>query len=93
MANLQSMDHLPTMERWFLTRHVDETLLTAGPRLDRYFSHRPVPMPDGEKPSDWGYYNWRVTELWWHTSPIDLPPQGVTDERREPRGRPSTTPI
>ena len=79
MANLQSMDHLPTMERWFLTRHVDETLRTAGARLDRYFSHRAVLMPEGENPADWGYYNWRVIELWWHTAPVDVPPEDVTE--------------
>ena len=84
MANLQSMDYLPTMERWFLTRHVDETLRTVGASLDRYFSYRAVPMPEGENPADWGYYNWRVIELWWHTSPIDLPPQGVAESAGAP---------
>jgi hypothetical protein len=60
MANLQSMDYLPAMERWFLTQHVDETLRTMGTSLDRYFSYRAAPLPEGENPSDWGYYNWRV---------------------------------
>jgi hypothetical protein len=83
MVNLRSMDDLPVMERWLLSQHVEDTTKTLGSLLDRYFSYRVVAMPDGESPEDWGYYNWRVTELWWRTTPLDSVPKDVPKDPAE----------
>ena len=50
MANLQSMDYLPTMERWFLTEHVDETLRTVGRVLIGTSATGLFPCPKGRTP-------------------------------------------
>ncbi|MEZ5916010.1 MAG: hypothetical protein R3C40_00290 [Parvularculaceae bacterium] len=80
MLNIQSMNALPVMERWLLRTHAPETVSRVGPWLTRYQSYRAVPPPpkmhrDAEA---YGYYNWRITELWtaeirassvWYSSP------------------------
>lgn len=66
LLNIKSMNVLPVMERWLLRTHVPEAVSRIGPWLTRYHSYRVVPPPpemyaDVER---FGYYNWRVTELW-----------------------------
>jgi len=97
MINLKSTDYLPIMERWLSGPHNADTIGRIGHMLDRYFTCRAVPMPDGEDAAEWGYYNWRVTELWWHTSPMAIstslgerwPTEGSYNEMT---GRPGTDP-
>jgi hypothetical protein len=54
MVNLKSMDYLPIMERWLAGPHNADTIGRVGHILDRYFSCRAVPMPDGEDAAEWG---------------------------------------
>jgi hypothetical protein len=66
LLNINSMNMLPAMERWLLQTHAAESVSRIGPWLTRYQSYRAVPPPpqmhaDVER---FGYYNWRVTELW-----------------------------
>lgn len=66
LLNINSMNALPVMERWLLQTHAEESVARIGPWLTRYHSYRAVPPPpqmyaDVER---FGYYNWRVTELW-----------------------------
>lgn len=66
IINIKSMNVLPVMERWLSQIHAPEAISRIGPWLTRYHSYRAVPPPpemyaDAE---DYGYYNWRVTELW-----------------------------
>jgi len=66
LLNITSMDKLPIMERWLQQVHIAESVSRIGPWLSRYHSYRAVPPPpaihaDAEA---FGYYNWRVTELW-----------------------------
>jgi len=66
MINIRSMNQLPLMERWLLQTHAPETISRIGPWLTRYQSYRAVPPPP-ELHADvenYGYYNWRITELW-----------------------------
>jgi hypothetical protein len=66
LLNIASMNYLPVMERWLLQTHVPESVARIGPWLRRYHSYRAVPPPP-EMHADaeaYGYYNWRVTELW-----------------------------
>ncbi|MEZ5897434.1 MAG: hypothetical protein R3C51_13650 [Parvularculaceae bacterium] len=77
MLNIQSMNALPVMERWLLRTHAPETVSRVGPWLTRYQSYRAVPPPpkmhrDAEA---YGYYNWRITELW--TAESALPQSGI----------------
>jgi hypothetical protein len=67
IININSMNALPVMERWLGQIHAPETFSRIGPWLTRYQSYRACPPPpemyaDVEK---YGYYNWRVTELWY----------------------------
>lgn len=67
ILNIKSMNALPVMERWLGQIHAPETFSRIGPWLTRYQSYRACPPPpelyaDVEK---YGYYNWRVTELWY----------------------------
>ncbi len=62
ILNIASMNELPLMERWLLRDHIAENLGRIGPFLSRYLSYRVVPAPPEAIP--YGYYNWRVTELW-----------------------------
>lgn len=68
IVNLRTMNDLPLMERWLLRDHAAETIAFIGPILERYTSYRAVPAPDGA--TDYGYYNWRMTEHWWRESPF-----------------------
>ncbi|MBN1628803.1 MAG: hypothetical protein JW990_03470 [Thermoleophilia bacterium] len=56
------MDYLPLMERWLLRDHAAEFMSVTEPFLRRYISHRAVPAP--ECAELFGYYNWRLTEVW-----------------------------
>ena len=62
ILNITSMNELPLMERWLLRDHISENLSRTAPFLSRYLSYRVVPAPPEAIP--YGYYNWRVTELW-----------------------------
>jgi hypothetical protein len=76
LLNITSMNVLPVMERWLLQTHAPETISRIGPWLTRYQSYRAVPPPPemhGEA-ERFGYYNWRVTELW---SRDGYPQQGI----------------
>jgi len=66
ILNITSMNELPLMERWLLRDHIAENLGRIAPYLSRYLSYRVVPAPPEAIP--YGYYNWRVTELWMHES-------------------------
>jgi hypothetical protein len=66
MVNIRSMSDLPLFERWLLRDHCAETISGIGPALVRYQSYRAV-NPPPEMHADcvsFGYYNWRLTELW-----------------------------
>lgn len=54
------------MERWLLQIHAAESVSRIGPWLTRYHSYRAVPPPPEmhDLAERFGYYNWRVTELW-----------------------------
>lgn len=66
LINIRSMDVLPVMERWLLQTHAPEAVSRIGPWLTRYHSYRVVPPPPAmhAETERFGYYNWRVTELW-----------------------------
>lgn len=66
MINITSMNLLPVMERWLLQIHAPETIGRIGPWLARYQSYRATPPPPAmyADVEQFGYYNWRVTELW-----------------------------
>jgi hypothetical protein len=66
MVNITSMNDLPLMERWVQREHCAETMGALGSVLVRYQSYRAVtPPPEMHKlVESYGYYNWRVTELW-----------------------------
>lgn len=81
MTNMiKGMNYLPLMERWLLREHCGETIGQVGSWLARYLSYRAVPAPPEAEP--YGYYNWRVTELWWREPPP--PPGGVVAEAWPP---------
>ena len=67
LINLSSYNVLPVMERWLLQTHAPETIARIGPWLTRYQSYRAAPPPPAmyADAEDFGYYNWRVTELWY----------------------------
>jgi hypothetical protein len=67
IVNIKSMDYLPLMERWLLRDHAAEFVGSVGHSLARYVSHRAVPAPPDAM--TYGYYNWRVTEVWMRGSP------------------------
>jgi hypothetical protein len=69
MVNIKSMNELPLMERWLRQVHCPETISSVGPWLTRYQSYRVMPPPPGmyTQVQKYGYYNWRVTELWWRS--------------------------
>ena len=76
MVNIKSMSALPVMERWLLQTHGPEAVARIGPWLTRYHSYRVVPPPP-EMYADiaaYGYYNWRITELW---SKDGYPQEGI----------------
>ena len=77
MLNIRSMNDLPVMERWLLRTHAPETVSRVGPWLSRYQSYRAVPPPPlmHTEAERFGYYNWRVTELW--TRGDSLPQLGI----------------
>jgi hypothetical protein len=68
LVNLTSLNYLPMMERWFFKDKVMETISQLGPMLYRYVTYRAVTPPDGA--DNFGYYNWRMIEHWWHDSPF-----------------------
>ncbi len=67
LINLTSLNYLPMMERWFYRDKAVETISEMGPVLHRYVTYRAVPPPEGAL--EYGYYNWRMIEHWWHESP------------------------
>ncbi len=70
MFKLRSLDDLPVSERWYVRYHAVETLARSGPWIPRYVSYRALPMM--KETVDYGYYDYRVTELWWY-SENDVP--------------------
>jgi hypothetical protein len=63
VMNLKSMNFLPPMERWYIRYHAPETMHLIGQWLTHYVSYRAAPPAPGAEP--YGYYNYRVTELWY----------------------------
>ena len=74
IMNIRSMNDLPLMERWLLKDHCAEAISSTSPWLSRYHSFRVVPPPPEmyQELKEYGYYNWRVTELWWFNPPDRL---------------------
>jgi hypothetical protein len=68
LVNLVSWDYLPELERWLYKDHAPDTMSQLEPILYRYVTYRAVPPPEGAE--DYCYYNWRMTEHWWHESPF-----------------------
>jgi hypothetical protein len=66
LINITSNNVLPVMERWLLQVHAPETIARIGPWLTRYQSYRATSPPPEmyAEVENFGYYNWRVTELW-----------------------------
>ena len=62
MINLASEDVLPRMERWYWRAHAPQTQRSLGPWLRRYESYRALPAPPEAEAV--GYYNYRLSELW-----------------------------
>ena len=55
-------NELPEFERWYLRYHAAEVLSKDGPLLVRFIGYRPLPViPEAMA---YGYYNMRVTEIW-----------------------------
>lgn len=71
IIDLPSMNELPEMERWYIRYHAPEALNMLGPWMTRYRSYRSVPPPPGAE--QFGYYNYRVSELWFRDIK-ELPP-------------------
>ena len=71
ILDLPSMNELPEMERWYIRYHAPEAIGMLGAWMTRYMSYRAVPPPEGA--ADYGYYNYRVSELWFR-SIDELPP-------------------
>jgi hypothetical protein len=78
MVNIKDYpNELPFCERWYLKHHSVEALGKDGPWMTRYISHRAVPaIPEAEP---YGYYNYRVVEIWFRTleERLNLPGGGV----------------
>jgi hypothetical protein len=76
MVNITSMNDLPLMERWVQRDHCAETIGAIGCYLVRYMSYRAVTPPPQmyNLVESYGYYNWRVTELW--MDPANMPAGG-----------------
>ncbi len=68
LVNLTSLNYLPMMERWLYRDKAMETISQLGPLLYRYVTYRSLPPPEGAL--EYGYYNWRMIENWWHESPF-----------------------
>jgi hypothetical protein len=93
LVNIKNMDYLPEMERWLYKEHAPETISQVGPILHRYVTYRAVPAPEAAEA--YGYYNWRMTEHWWHESPFQrgmghgsaLAEQRPSDLRLEASGK------
>ncbi len=71
VMDLPSMNELPEMERWYIRYHAPEAINMLGPWMTRYRSYRAVPPPPGAE--HYGYYNYRVSELWFRNI-TELPP-------------------
>ncbi len=69
----------PGLERWFRRYHVPEVMVQS-PWMVRYLLYRVIPCPPGAE--KYGYYNYRVHEVWAHDNSM----------RRGPRGQLSMTP-
>ena len=65
MFKLRSLDDLPALERWYVRYHAVECLARSGPWIPRYVSYRALPIM--QETVDYGYYDYRVTELWWRS--------------------------
>jgi hypothetical protein len=63
LLNIKNLaNELPAFERWYAGYHAPEAVGTGGPWLTRYLGYRALPViPEAEA---YGYYNWRVTEMW-----------------------------
>ncbi|MBQ9815297.1 MAG: hypothetical protein IJM53_06345 [Lachnospiraceae bacterium] len=59
--NIDSVNHIPAMERWFRRYHVPD-VLTQYPWTNRYLLYRPIPAPEGAR--DEGLYTYRIHENW-----------------------------
>jgi len=85
ILNIEDLpNELPMFERWYLRNHAQEAVGGNGPWLSRYLGYRVVPpIPEA---LTYGYYNWRVTEIW-NRSLEDMPGRGkgATISYRFPR--------
>jgi hypothetical protein len=65
------LDDLPNMERWYYGSHSSEIARRYGPWLERHESYPALNAPEDAR--RYGFYNWRVTETFWHETPESGP--------------------
>lgn len=63
--------HIAAMERWYYRDHSPEIVRRYGPWSRRHDSYLPVAAPDAARA--FGFFNWRLTEGWWHELPLPGP--------------------
>jgi hypothetical protein len=73
LINLAELDALPRYERWYWRIHAPQAQRMLGPWLRRYESFRSLPPPP--EAEQIGYYNYRMSDLWF--------------DRLEPMGSPA----
>ena len=68
-------NELPAFERWYLRYHAAEVISHDGPLILRFIAYRPLPViPEALA---YGYYNERVTEIWFRSVEDFKRPPGV----------------
>jgi hypothetical protein len=65
------ISHVAAMERWYFREHSPEVVRRYGPWIARHESFLPVDAP--QQARQFGYFNWRVTDVWWRELPLDGP--------------------
>ena len=63
------INHIASMERWYHRDHAPEILRRYGPWMTRFECYLPVHAPASAY--SYGFYNWRMTEVWWRELPAD----------------------
>ncbi len=61
------IDRIAAMERWYFRDHAAEVVRRYGPWATRHESYLPVDAPADARA--YGFYNWRLTEVWWREIP------------------------
>jgi hypothetical protein len=69
VLNIRSMSDLPLMERWLYRDQARQFISRVGAWQVRHHSYRAVPPPPDmyREVERFGYYNWRVSERWFHS--------------------------